>query len=223
MRVLILPALLALTACASMSPEECDATDWRYRGYSTGSVGGLSTEDDGRFVQCAEAGVRGDRAAYRAGYEEGLATYCTFEGVLSAALRGQGDVLRCPDPTYAMEEAYEVGFALHSAERDRNAAEAAFEDATGNFRRALREADRLAAKIPQIDDPARRDELRREIDRLRSQAFREERRADEARYAVRRASDRLYDAERRYERLRLRTRELKRLDAQERTNRDAAD
>ena len=223
MRVLILSVLLAIASCASVSPETCEVTDWRYQGYQAGAAGGLLTEDDSRFARCAEAGVMGDRAAYRAGYEEGLAAYCTFEGVLSAALRGQGDVLRCPDPTYAMEEAYEVGFALHSAERDRNAAEAAFEDATGNFRRALREADRLAAKIPQIDDSARRDELRREIDRLRSQAFREERRADEARYAVRRASDRLYDAERRYERLRLRARELKQLDAQERANRDAAD
>ena len=206
-----------LAACASpVTPDECAATNWRGLGYAAGAAGRAMTEADRRFAQCAETGVPGDGAAYRRGYEDGLARYCSFDGVLEAALRGEGDILFCPDASFAMEEAYDAGRSYHAARRDRDAWRQEAEDARTTFRRSLNEADRLRDKIPYIDDPQRRDELRREIERLRSEAYRAEQRGRRAEYEWRRAEDRLRDASRRLDRLRARAGELRRLDRLER-------
>ena len=212
-----LPLALGLAACASpVTPDQCAATNWRGLGYAAGAAGRPMTDADRRFAQCAETGVPGDGAAYRRGYDDGLARYCTFDGVLEAALRGEGDILFCPDASFAMEEAFDAGRSYRAARRDRDAWREEAEEARTTFRRSLNEADRLRGKIPYIDDARRRDELRREIERLRSEAYRAEQRGRRAEYEWRRAEDRLRDASRRLDRLRARAGELRRLDALER-------
>lgn len=223
MRPLRLLAPLALLACATpMTGEDCGAIDWRGLGYAAGLGGGApGLLDDYRYAQCAEAGVPADPDAYFAGYEDGLARYCTFDGVLEGALRGRGDVLSCPDATYAMEEAFDAGRAYHEAERERDAAEEEVREARRAFRAAVAEADRLRGKLPYIDDPDRRAEIRRDIERRRDEAYRAEQRGREAEFRYGRARDRLRDAARRLDRLRARADELRRLDAMERSGDDA--
>ncbi len=97
--ILLATASLALSGCASMSSEECMASDWSAIGYEDGARG-YSTE---RFAShrkaCAKHGVTADFRAYQAGRDEGLVEFCqpsrgynlgvsggNYNGVCDAAL-----------------------------------------------------------------------------------------------------------------------------------------
>jgi hypothetical protein len=69
-------AVLALGGCASMSSEECIATDWSAVGYEDGARGYTSERFSKHRTACAKHGVKVDFAAYQAGREQGLVEYC---------------------------------------------------------------------------------------------------------------------------------------------------
>ena len=69
-------AILALSGCASMSSEECAATDWSAVGYEDGARGYTSERFSGHRKTCAKHGVTADFGAYQAGREQGLVEYC---------------------------------------------------------------------------------------------------------------------------------------------------
>ena len=69
-------AILALSGCASMSSEECIATDWSAVGYEDGARGFTSERFSKHRTACAKHGVKVDFAAYQAGREQGLVEYC---------------------------------------------------------------------------------------------------------------------------------------------------
>ena len=69
-------AILALSGCASMSSEECAATDWSAVGYEDGARGYTSERFSGHRRTCAKHGVTADFSAYQAGREQGLEEYC---------------------------------------------------------------------------------------------------------------------------------------------------
>lgn len=69
-------AILALSGCASMSSEECIATDWSAVGYEDGARGFTSERFSKHRTACAKHGVKADFASYQAGREQGLVEYC---------------------------------------------------------------------------------------------------------------------------------------------------
>ena len=69
-------AILALSGCASMSSEECAATDWSAVGYEDGARGYTTERFSGHRKTCAKHGVTADFGAYQAGREQGLVEYC---------------------------------------------------------------------------------------------------------------------------------------------------
>jgi hypothetical protein len=69
-------AALVVSGCASMSDEECLATDWSAVGYEDGARG-YTTERFSRHRQaCAKHGITADFGAYQAGRDQGLVEYC---------------------------------------------------------------------------------------------------------------------------------------------------
>ena len=69
-------------ACAQSVAERsaaCAATDWYAYGLTDGRLGVPERERQDLFQDCLEAGAVVDVAAYRAGWSEGLAEYCTAE------------------------------------------------------------------------------------------------------------------------------------------------
>lgn len=69
-------AAIALSGCASMSAEECVATDWTTVGYEDG-VRGYTADRIGQHRKaCGKHGVAPDFAAYQDGREQGLREYC---------------------------------------------------------------------------------------------------------------------------------------------------
>lgn len=69
-------ATLVMSGCATMSNEECLATDWTAVGYEDGARG-YTTERFSKHRQaCAKHGVTADFSAYQLGRDEGLVEYC---------------------------------------------------------------------------------------------------------------------------------------------------
>lgn len=74
-------AALSLQGCASLSEDECRATDWWTMGQKDGTLGLPSTAIAEHRDACAEHGVAPDRSAYEEGRQSGLMVYCTrFSG-----------------------------------------------------------------------------------------------------------------------------------------------
>ncbi len=99
--VAMLLALAGLSACASMSNDECVASDWSAVGYEDGSRGYTSDRFSQHRKACAKHGVTADFSAYQTGREQGLVEYCQpgrgfsegvngggYNGVCSANLEG---------------------------------------------------------------------------------------------------------------------------------------
>ncbi|WP_037027183.1 DUF2799 domain-containing protein [Psychromonas aquimarina] len=75
--ILLLTTLL--TACSSMSPQECKTANWQSIGYSDGQSGVSSNRVNDYIKDCAEAGVSVDTAQWQKAYEKGLNLYCIPE------------------------------------------------------------------------------------------------------------------------------------------------
>lgn len=117
-RISVLTMLvLALGAggCASMSADECVASDWYTIGFEDGSRGYTATRLGDHRKACAKHGIAPDLTAYRAGHEEGVRDFCkpsrgfrlgsgggNYNGVCSAEL----------EPAFL--DAYNSGYHLYS-------------------------------------------------------------------------------------------------------------
>ena len=109
---LVLLAYL-LSACATLSKEECLHADWHQIGFEDGSKGKDILILAKHRKACAKAGVTADRVAYENGYRQGLFRYCTYTNALSLGSRG----VKKPDfcPTLTQPE-FDLGYA-HGVER----------------------------------------------------------------------------------------------------------
>ena len=66
----------SLSGCASMSSDECVASDWNAIGYEDGARG-YGTDRFGQHRKaCAKHGVTADFSGYQAGRDQGLIEYC---------------------------------------------------------------------------------------------------------------------------------------------------
>ena len=74
--VALLLGTLVMSGCASMSADECAASDWRAVGYEDGSRGYTSDRFSTHRKACAKHGMTADFSAYQQGRGEGLVEYC---------------------------------------------------------------------------------------------------------------------------------------------------
>lgn len=74
--VLTLGLMVTMGGCATMSGEECMATDWSAVGYEDGARGYTSDRFSSHRKACAKHGVTADFGAYQSGREQGLREYC---------------------------------------------------------------------------------------------------------------------------------------------------
>lgn len=76
---LLVTGLLILSACASLSEEECLAADWYAIGVEDGSRGQDMSRVGAHRKACAEYGIAPDVALYEQGRARGLENFCTRE------------------------------------------------------------------------------------------------------------------------------------------------
>lgn len=108
-------AVLALSSCASMSSEECVATDWWAVGHEDGARGYTSERFSRHRTACAKHGITADFAAYKEGREQGLIEYCQpgrgyDVGVSGGRYYGVCDADLEPD----FLDAYNAGYHLYT-------------------------------------------------------------------------------------------------------------
>lgn len=115
---LMLGVLIWLSACASVTPEECVAGDWQMIGARDGAAGRVAATQFDRHVNaCRRVGVNPDRARWEAGYALGLESYCTPRRGLSEGEAGRVYRDICPA---ALESGFLRGYELGlSAHRER--------------------------------------------------------------------------------------------------------
>lgn len=108
-------AIASLAGCATLSEEECHYADW----YGIGMTDGREGRPDARLAQHAEAcekhGVRPDADAWRAGWIDGIASYCSPSSGWRHGVAGTSYSGVCP---LALEAdfmfGYEPGRSLYS-------------------------------------------------------------------------------------------------------------
>jgi hypothetical protein len=92
----MLLTLLVLSACASLSKEECLAADWYTIGVEDGSRGYAVSRIGAHRKACAEVGVQPDMARYSEGRSFGLQSFCTRERGYSEGENGRSYRGVCP-------------------------------------------------------------------------------------------------------------------------------
>ncbi len=144
---LLLGTLLVLGGCASsMSESQCLANDWETVGYRDGLSGTQSTALMRHMDACMKHGVRPDRQAYLAGWNDGVAQYCQPANGFSAGERGAGYGNVCPphlqDAFYA---AYQDGRQLYLAQSELNGIGSAINQREARLREVKAEMASIAA------------------------------------------------------------------------------
>ena len=113
----LLPLLLALASCASMSKEECVSADWRVVGETDGAAG---HDPQSRFAAhtkaCQKIGIVPDQTRWFEGYQQGLVRYCTPLNGLSSGQAGRTYHNVCPA---ASADGFLRGYRLGRAEYDK--------------------------------------------------------------------------------------------------------
>lgn len=121
---LIIAATLSLSACASLSKEECLNADWYQIGYQDGTRGNTSGRFNSHVEACAEYAVRPERRPYSQGREQGLLQYCQADNGLQEGLNGRGYANVCPSHLAdAFLDKYRQGKRIYELEQEINALE----------------------------------------------------------------------------------------------------
>lgn len=121
-------ALLALimSGCASMSGDECLATDWSAVGYEDGARGFTSERFSNHRKACAKHGITADFSAYQSGRDQGLVEYCQPGRGFDVGVNGgryYGVCSADQEPDFL--DAYNVGYHLYTLRSNVNRAASA--------------------------------------------------------------------------------------------------
>jgi hypothetical protein len=117
---LLLITLLVLSACASISEEECLAADWYSRGVEDGSRGYPMSRIGAYRKDCAEVGVAPDAEQYGQGRMVGLESFCTYERGYAEGKRGASNKAVCPPGPLEAEfaQGYNDGHYVYGVKQD---------------------------------------------------------------------------------------------------------
>jgi hypothetical protein len=71
--------VLILSACSSMSKEQCESADWKAYGYTDGAKGKATTHFNSYAQACGDHGVKSDFERYLLGHKQGVIVFCSIE------------------------------------------------------------------------------------------------------------------------------------------------
>ena len=151
---------LALSGCATMSPEECLQANWEEVGYNDAVEGYPVSRSAEHREACADTGVSVDFELYRNGHALGLPYYCTRETGFETADHGGEFATQCrretfPDYLVGYSEGLDV-FALKTEMRE---IEIQIDEKSDQAEALLKQIGQLrtARDNPELSKDARRD------------------------------------------------------------------
>jgi hypothetical protein len=117
---LLLIALMVLSACATISKEECLAADWYTKGVEDGSKGYPMSRIGNYSKDCAEVGVAPDADQYAEGRDHGLEFFCTYERGYQEGKRGSRNQAVCPPGQLEAEfmQGYKAGHYIYEVNQN---------------------------------------------------------------------------------------------------------
>ena len=163
---LALPALVALgvglSACATITRDECRAEDWASIGQRDGAEGHAPSRLESHARTCANFSIVPDPEAYRAGWDTGVLLYCTPQNGFATARESKPYHGLCPASVAGrFLEGREVGSRLGAAERRVAAAESTLRNGESERERLRRRMDEVredgGLSADEKTRPARRD------------------------------------------------------------------
>lgn len=168
--LILLAVPLVLAACTSMSPDECRIADWNRTGYTDGAAGEDQQSSLAAYAtDCAEAGVRPDTVAYRAGWDAGIATYCTAATGWREGVEGRTwkeDACRGQRGDSAFSQALKDGLKVNKTNREIQSMDTKIQDLEQKLQKTQKDNERrsLRDQIRALDrqQASLRDVLRRQ-------------------------------------------------------------
>jgi len=114
---------LVMSGCATMSGEECVATDWSAVGYEDGARGFTTERFSKHRKACAKHGVTADFGSYQSGREQGLVEYCQPGRGFDVGVNGGRYYGVCSvDLEAGFLDAYNAGYHLYTLRSNVNRA-----------------------------------------------------------------------------------------------------
>lgn len=110
---------LLLSACTTMSADECRVANWRDVGYLDGKQGQSLTLLNRRMEACAKAQVTLDAPLYHQGREQGLQQFCRIDNAAPHGLSGRYYQGVCPaeiDGEFRVR--FDAGRAVYDARKE---------------------------------------------------------------------------------------------------------
>lgn len=188
--------LLVLSGCATLSREECVAGNWHQIGVQDGQNGRYVSRINDHRSACRDTPAIIDEAAYRAGRQIGLRSYCTPQNGFRIGSSGNNAANVCPASTATnFLQAHQFGRDVYEAEQEVAAAERRVRELTSELedkeRRLTSSIENVeqALQYPSADVSGGRRNIRQtrlDIRNLRAEL-------NDARFAVEGARDRLAD------------------------------
>lgn len=125
MRILfVLAALALLSACATLSEDECRSGNWRDIGVADGADGREPDHLARHAKACADYGIAPDAAAWEEGRKAGLPLYCRPERAWREGADGRRLTSVCAGPGLReLERANQRGLTYHRIGQDIGEAE----------------------------------------------------------------------------------------------------
>lgn len=109
---------LLLSACATMSPEQCMVADWYGLGEQDARAGRTADYLAERASACREAGYSADNEAWRAGFKRGLEAFCTLDNGFRFGVEGSRYQRSCPaewEPEFS--DGYQLGASIYALQQ----------------------------------------------------------------------------------------------------------
>lgn len=169
MRFIIFFATILLCACAATPGNDCSRENWYELGYQDGSNGRAAKKFDERSQQCRPQGELPDEEGWRAGYDDGLASFCSPAGGFAAGRDGRARPDVCPARLQNdFLKGFRLGRDIYAAEQRMQAIEreiralearqsgdllnpALRDDSSARIRRLEQEYERLARELRLLD------------------------------------------------------------------------
>jgi hypothetical protein len=137
-----------LSGCASMSSEECLATDWSAVGYEDGARGYTSERFGTHRKACAKHGVTADFGAYQSGREQGLVEYCQPSRGFMVGVNGSRYQGVCRiDLEDEFIEAYNAGYHLYTLRSNVNRVTSQINSKENELKRITEEIRNMEAAL----------------------------------------------------------------------------
>jgi Protein of unknown function (DUF2799) len=167
-------SLPLLSACASLTPEQCETGDWLNLGISDGAQGRPLARLDEHREACGKVGISIDTETYIRGRDQGLTRYCTPVSGFTVGRNGRSHANVCPAE---LAGGFEAGYVLGS---ELNTARSALADAEKSQRNAENRLNEITAQIATLrsaivneQDREKRKALNNEVGRLNNVADRQ--------------------------------------------------